>query len=106
MEYESGELDENEFIPCDTIVLDDTPINQLSLNTSITILSTTAGFKYVIPTDDVPGPSGTLSLFNSSIKQAIASLLSGNQYIGGDTPSPSGIGVPTPTEVIYLFLIG
>ena len=97
-EYETGALDENEFIPCDTIVVDDTPVNQLYLSASITKLSTTAAFKYVTPTDTtVPA----LNLFNSSIKQGITGLLSGNQYIGGDTPSPSGIGAPTPVEVVY-----
>jgi hypothetical protein len=97
-EYETGGADENEFIPCDTIVVDDTPTNQLSLSISITKLSTTAAFKYVTPTDTtVPA----LTLFNPSIQQGITGLLSGNQYIGGDTPSPSGIGAPTPVEVVY-----
>tara|TARA_R110000803_G_scaffold199555_1_gene263623 strand:- start:673 stop:6012 length:5340 start_codon:yes stop_codon:yes gene_type:complete len=100
-EYEVGGLDENEFIPCETIVVDDTPVNQLYLGTSITQLSTTSAFKYVSPTDSIAGPSGVLPLFNPSIKEGITSLLAGNQYIGGDTPSPSGIGAPTPIEVVY-----
>jgi hypothetical protein len=94
-EYSSESLTEDELPICEYVVVDETPVNQLYLSTSILKLSTNSPFKYTTPNET------TLSVYNSSVKNGLVTQLIGLQYNGSDSVNPDGILTPSPEEIVY-----